>query len=662
MRRCNPLLHWLPLGTLLVLTAGCGGGAADSLGQSAPVDSAALPTEITGQPDPVLQSQLTGLLLDELERLGKDPGRSLSSPPAGNGNAVFNLAVSAVAPDGGGEQGSSQLIFYPRMIGDYDGNGEVGISDITPLGLLFGQTVDYDDPALHGGFAFWPSGDPDGEGRANWLRARVDGDGNGEINAADITPIAIHFGEHADGWRVEQRFGAEEEFGLLPNPDDEQAEFSVAWSGQASGSIGYQLDGGWPGSGYLELRVQAWETASGSGGPLSDSTIFEFPEAPCTADLQVNTEVADFPFEAAFTAIGSSVVADSYLMDFGDGNSVELDGLWDFPAYHTYTAGGIYEAVLTVTCGTDVVTDSIEIMATPLPCDLQTSISATPDTGFAPLTVLFSAVGTTPDADSYILDFDDGSTPQEVASLAELMLEHEYTDSGTFNVTLTAFCENGGSEQTVLPLVVGSIGDDCSVNLGVVDPNPLIDTDAQFTFSGTSGNFALLDFGDGSDVLFVNLLGPEPILHTYTAVGTYIAELKIICEETEHTDAVFVHVKPEPVLTFDVTGKVWHYQSNPVIGSPEPAKDPLPGAEIEIYNSVDDVIVSSTTTDAEGAYFFDGDSLGLDVTKIYIVRPTQAEMDSRLPLGWFPGQAIIVIPEPDELKVCSDINLLATPT
>ena len=368
MRRCNPLFHWLPLGILLVLSAGCGGGSADSTLRTAAPEGAALPVEITGQPDPVLQGQLEGLLLEELARLGKDPARGVSSPPSGNGNAVFNLAVSALAPDGAGEPGSSQLIFYPRMIGDYDGNGEVGISDITPLGLLFGETVEYDDPDLHEGFAFWPAGDPDGDGRANWLKARVDGDGNGEINTADITPIAIHFGEHADGWRVEQRFGAEEEFSLLPNPDDEQAEFSVAWTGQASGSIGYLLDGGWPGSGYLEMRVQAWEIASGSGGPLSASTVYEFPEEACTAVLQVNTEVADFPFEAAFTAVGSSVVADSYEMDFGDGNSMLLDGLWDFPAYHTYTAGGIYEAVLTVTCGTEVVTDSIEIMATPLPC------------------------------------------------------------------------------------------------------------------------------------------------------------------------------------------------------------------------------------------------------------------------------------------------------
>ena len=116
------------------------------------------------------------------------------------------------------------------------------------------------------------------------------------------------------------------------------------------------------------------------------------------------------------------------------------------------------------------------------------------------------------------------------------------------------------------------------------------------------------------------------------------------------------------VIHFDATGKVWHYQSNPVIGAPEPPKDALVGAEVELYDAVDDVIVTTTTTDAEGAYFFDGDSLGLDVTKIYIVRPTQAELDSRLPLGWFPGQAIIAVPEPDMLKVCTDINLLATVT
>ncbi|MCB1221328.1 MAG: hypothetical protein H7A35_00065 [Planctomycetales bacterium] len=54
---------------------------------------------------------------------------------------------------------------------DYDMNGEVGISDLTPLGTFLGR-----DDSLPG-FPFW-----------------VDGDNNGIISLADITPIGTNFG------------------------------------------------------------------------------------------------------------------------------------------------------------------------------------------------------------------------------------------------------------------------------------------------------------------------------------------------------------------------------------------------------------------------------------------------------------------------------------
>ena len=96
------------------------------------------------------------------------------------------------------------------------------------------------------------------------------------------------------------------------------------------------------------------------------------------------------------------------------------------------------------------------------------------------------------------------------------------------------------------------------------------------------------------------------------------------------------------------------------IGGPEPDNFSMVGAEIEIYNSTDDVVMGTTTTDASGAYFFDGDSLGLDVNKIYFVRPTDAERAKHVPLDWFPGQATIAAPPADMVYTCTDINLLAT--
>ena len=657
MRKLISLAYWIVLAAMPAGLPGCGAAGDAGSGQQAAVD-----TQAPQAADPALLATLQQQLLAELAALGKEPGRSPSTPPAGNDNAVFNMQLSAQPPDGIGGQGSSELLFYPRLLGDYDGNGEVGISDITPLGKYFGQTVQYDDPELHGGIKYWPTGEPDGAGRDNWLKARVDGDGNGEINAADITPIAVHFQEHADGWRVELRLSAEDEFSLLPHPEDAELLYSVRWQELQPDSIGYLLPAGWPDSGYLEMRIQAWEHASESGGPFSAAAIFEQPAADCTAFLQADQLIGDFPLTVNFSASGSSVVADSYLLDFGDGNSNTVDSLADFPLEHTYTAGAAYEVLFTVNCGLEQATDSLQIIATPLPCDLEVNLAAMPVVGFAPLNVLFDPVGTTAGAESYELDFGDGSALLAGSSLAEMAVAHVYETSGEFTASLSAICLGGGTVEATRLISVGNTADDCSVNLSIENDHIVAGGEAAFFFAETTGNAGLLDFGDGSDVMFLNLQGPEPLFHTYAEAGTFLAELSIQCNDAFHSDSVLVFVQPLPVQTFDATGTVYQYESNPPIGGPEPDKFELPGVEMEIYDLTDEQIMGTTLTGELGVYFFDGSAIGLDVSHIFIVRPSQAEINSRLPLEWFPGQAFIVDAVADTLKECSDINLLATAT
>lgn len=70
-----------------------------------------------------------------------------------------------------------------HLSGDYDNNGEVNLADITAIALHFGQTVD-------------------SEARPEEYMVRIDGDGNKEINLGDITPIAMHFGEVLSGYSV----------------------------------------------------------------------------------------------------------------------------------------------------------------------------------------------------------------------------------------------------------------------------------------------------------------------------------------------------------------------------------------------------------------------------------------------------------------------------
>ncbi len=102
--------------------------------------------------------------------------RSASDAPNNAINAVDDLKIINQQP------GSVTLAWTERNVGDYDNNGEVTISDLTPIALLYGQLVA-------------TAADP------TWA-GLVDGDSNGEINSADITPIGVNFGNRVAGYDV----------------------------------------------------------------------------------------------------------------------------------------------------------------------------------------------------------------------------------------------------------------------------------------------------------------------------------------------------------------------------------------------------------------------------------------------------------------------------
>jgi hypothetical protein len=76
--------------------------------------------------------------------------------------------------------GGVRLGWDERNIGDYDNNSQVGIADLTPLGINFGKTL---------------AGSPE---YAELLL--VDGDGNGVIGVSDVTPIGRNFARFIQGF------------------------------------------------------------------------------------------------------------------------------------------------------------------------------------------------------------------------------------------------------------------------------------------------------------------------------------------------------------------------------------------------------------------------------------------------------------------------------
>ena len=77
--------------------------------------------------------------------------------------------------------------------GDYDGNGEVGISDITPVAINY---LRYTTDGIDDDYA----------------EKLADGNNDGQVNIADITPIAVNYGRNILGFKVYHAAGEAEQY------------------------------------------------------------------------------------------------------------------------------------------------------------------------------------------------------------------------------------------------------------------------------------------------------------------------------------------------------------------------------------------------------------------------------------------------------------------
>jgi PKD repeat protein len=344
----------IALGLCLLCAAACGRGRA-------PADLEA---------PPLLES----FLQQELVRLHKDP-RSASVAPTGADNAVFDLAATPVIVDT--TTVGVTLRWTERLVGDYDQNGEVNVSDLTSLSRFCEQEIRYKTANTAG--RFWPDGDPDDDGgvdadsppapasgAANWRRARVDGDANGVIYIYDITPLAAHWKENSAGYRVYWKAPGQSTFSLLSNPEDIQSPVTVLRSKynkpgdskpDADRPVRFDFTIGKEDDpltvGQYEFYVAAYDPKTNAEGPPSAPLRIDL-ESGATNQLPVlhpsaNPPEGVDPQVVSFSAIGSYDPDGSitgYRWDF-DG-----DGTWDTSfaqsanAQYTYLSPKTYTAKL----------------------------------------------------------------------------------------------------------------------------------------------------------------------------------------------------------------------------------------------------------------------------------------------------------------------------
>ncbi|MCD6282858.1 hypothetical protein J7J84_04550 [bacterium] len=177
--------------------------------------------------DAALFAELKGALAKAL--MDNPPARRGSLVPQGEepgpAHGVRKF-VSTVPTDGGNsvelvvtDEGGPHLVWSEINLGDYDMNSVVSIADITPLAMFYGDV----------------EGGPEWDA---WHEA-VDGSGEGSIGIEDITPIAAHFGVSVVGYRVMRHPDGAGGWELL---DEIERPYDPSQSGQPKERPEYAFD------------------------------------------------------------------------------------------------------------------------------------------------------------------------------------------------------------------------------------------------------------------------------------------------------------------------------------------------------------------------------------------------------------------------------------
>ena len=113
----------------------------------------------------------------EIARISFAPGgasqKSVSTAPNGAANKPADLTILET-----GTPGTYQLMWHEMHVGDYDNNGTVNISDITPIAMHYGHL-----------------------GNADEVDELITG-GEGRVGVSNITGIAMNFGTVLEGYNV----------------------------------------------------------------------------------------------------------------------------------------------------------------------------------------------------------------------------------------------------------------------------------------------------------------------------------------------------------------------------------------------------------------------------------------------------------------------------
>jgi PKD repeat protein len=249
-----------------------------------------------------LKSELSGQLS------ARGAAKAVSAPPEGDLNRVNDLQITSNGDT------TYTLSWHYKNLGDYDQNGTVGISDITPLAIHFSEAVPL--------------------GNTVCIQSVIDGSGNGEIDISDITPIAMNFRRECAGYRIEGA-PADGDFAPVALVDFEQA----TGSDTERASFEHTLALG----DNRRFRVVPVDSASAEGLPSNEAATY--PTAP--GITSVSPASGTEGSIVTFSAVVSGTPPLTYAWDFGGAAAPNTSSLADPQV--TLGSPELYDCSLTVT-------------------------------------------------------------------------------------------------------------------------------------------------------------------------------------------------------------------------------------------------------------------------------------------------------------------------
>ncbi len=284
-------------------------------------------------------------------------------------------------------------------------------------------------------------------------------------------------------------------------------------------------------------------TATGPGG--SDVGTVEItvtaPPVPPAITVSASPQSGEAPLTVDFTATNTGGPVNTWSWDFGDGGNSSTQN----PTY-IYNTAGVYTATLTATGpgGSDVGTVEITVTAPPVPPAI--TVSASPQSGEAPLTVDFTATNTGGPVNTWSWDFGDGGNSSTQNPT------YVYNTAGVYTATLTA-TGPGGSDVGTVEITVTELPVPPVITVSANPQSGEVPLQVTFTATVISGPVDTWhwDFGDGTSSTVQN---PPP--HIYTTAGTYTAVLTATNVAGDGTDQVTINVvTATATLTMTVVGQ-----------------------------------------------------------------------------------------------------------